>query len=89
MTSGGRQVRYFHLEGNEKWTTRMKNKIDTVEGRRVYSQRLGNVEPVFANIGAQKGLDRFTLRGCAKVNIQWKLYCMVHNIEKIAGYGWN
>lgn len=40
---------------------------------------------------AQKGLDRFTLRGRAKVNIQWKLYCMVHNLEKIArrGSSWN
>jgi len=82
-------VRYFHLEGNEKWTTRMKNKIDTVEGRRIYSMRLGNVEPVFGNIRAQKGMDRFTLRGRAKVNIQWKLYSMVHNIEKLGGYGWN
>jgi len=87
--TGGRQVRYFHLEGNEKWTTRMKNKIDTVEGRRIYSMRLGNVEPVFGNIRAQKGMDRFTLRGRAKVNIQWKLYSMVHNIEKLGGYGWN
>jgi len=27
-------------------------------------------------------LHRFTLRGKAKVNGQWKLYCMMHNIEK-------
>ena len=85
--TGGRQVRYFYLEGGERLTTQMKNKIDTVEGRRIYSMRLGNVEPVFGNIRAQKGLDRFTLRGSAKVNVQWKLYCMVHNIEKIGGYG--
>jgi hypothetical protein len=31
-----------------------------------------------------KGLKRFTLRGKDKVNAQWLLYCMVHNIEKIA-----
>ncbi|MGB8436296.1 MAG: transposase, partial [Burkholderiales bacterium] len=31
-----------------------------------------------------KGLDRFTLRGQAKVDGQWKLYCQVHNIEKLA-----
>ena len=69
----------------------MKAKIDTPHGRRIYSRRLGIVEPVFANIAAQKGLDRFTLRGRAKVNVQWKLYCMVHNIEKVAGKApqWN
>jgi hypothetical protein len=32
-------------------------------------------------------MDRFTLRGCGKVNVQWKLFCLVHNIEKIGGYG--
>ncbi len=42
---------------------------------------------VFANIRTHKRLDRFTLRGKIKVNIQWLLYCMVHNIEKITNYG--
>jgi hypothetical protein len=44
-------------------------------------------EPVFANIRTHKRRDRFTLRGKVKVNIQWLLYCMVHNIEKITHYG--
>jgi len=39
-------------------------------------------EPVFANITYCKGITRFTLRGDKKVNIQWKLYCIVHNISK-------
>ncbi|HUX21975.1 MAG TPA: transposase, partial [Spirochaetia bacterium] len=33
------------------------------------------------------GMNRFTLRGRSKVDTQWKLYCMVHNIGKIAKYG--
>jgi len=65
----------------------MKQKIDTVEGRAIYGQRLANVEPVFGNIRAQKRLDRFTLRGRGKINIQWRLYCLVHNIEKILHFG--
>ena len=65
----------------------MKQKIDTAEGRRIYGKRLAIVEPVFANIRAQKRLDRFTLRSKTKVNIQWMLFAMVHNIEKIAHYG--
>ncbi|NIT99879.1 MAG: transposase, partial [Nitrosopumilaceae archaeon] len=44
-------------------------------------------EPVFANIRAQKRLDRFTLRTKTKVNVQWMLYAPVHNIEKILNYG--
>ena len=49
---------------------KMMNKIDTSEGRKTYSKRLGIVEPVFGNIRANKGMDRFTLRGKTKVNIQ-------------------
>ena len=65
----------------------MAAKIDTEQGRRVYDQRAGIVEPVFANIRFLKSMDRFTLRSRLKVNIQWLLYCMVHNMGKIAGYG--
>jgi len=65
----------------------MKAKIDTLEGRKIYSKRLAIVEPVFANIRAQKRLDRFTLRSKEKVNIQWILFALVHNIEKILNFG--
>ena len=65
----------------------MREKIDSPEGRKTYSKRLGIVEPVFANIRARKRMDRFTLRGKIKVNIQWLLYRIIHNIEKIANYG--
>ncbi len=66
---------------------RMQRKIDTDRGKEIYSARLGNVEPVFGNIRYNKGLGRFTYRGKVKVNVQWLLYCLVHNIEKIAHYG--
>jgi len=61
----------------------MQNKVDSDRGRKIYPQRFAVVEPVFANIKTQKRLDRFTLKGKIKVNIQWILYCMVHNMEKI------
>jgi Transposase DDE domain len=62
-------------------------KIDTPAARELYGQRLAIVEPVFGNLRSQKRLDRFTLRGKLKVTIQWMLYCMVHNIEKILHSG--
>ena len=64
----------------------MLEKVDSERGRKISPQRMAIVEPVFANIRTQKRMDRFTLRGKIKVNIQWILYCMVHNIEKIANY---
>ncbi len=66
---------------------KMAQKIDTEDGRKIYTQRLAITEPVFANIRFQKRMDRFTLRGKIKVSIQWLLYCMIHNIEKITNYG--
>ncbi len=71
----------------ESLSKQMVEKIDTAEGRRIYPQRLAIAEPVFANIRINKRLDRFTLRGKVKVNIQWLMYCLVHNIEKILNYG--
>lgn len=69
-------------------TELMKRAIDSARGRRIYSQRIATVEPVFANIRHTKRLDRFTLRGKEKVGVQWRLYCLVHNIEKIARSGY-
>lgn len=82
-----RQVHIFHGQRPASVTDKMREKIDTVEGRKIYGKRIGIVEPVFGNIRSCKRMDRFTLRGGTKVNIQWKLYCLVHNIEKILNYG--
>jgi transposase len=70
-------------------TQRMRELIDSPAGRGIYDRRLATVEPVFANLRHNKGLRRFTLRGRTKVDAQWKLMCLVHNIEKLAksGYG--
>ena len=65
----------------------MANKVDSKRGRKIYNRRIAIVEPVFSNIRFLKRLDRFSLRGKIKVNIQWLLYCMVHNIEKVTNYG--
>jgi transposase len=82
-----RQVYILYEKPESTITDKMKEKIDTPEGRKIYGKRIGIVEPVFGNIRACKKMDRFTLRGKIKVGIQWKLYCLVHNIEKILNYG--
>jgi transposase len=77
----------FVEPAHETLSHQMIAKIDTPAARAIYGQRLAIVEPVFGNLRSQKRLDRCTLRGKIKVNIQWMLYCMVHNIEKIVHYG--
>jgi transposase len=90
-TSRTRQVAFFKGKAARtpvSHTDRMKQRIDTPEGRDQYGRRFAIVEPVFANIRHNKRLDRFTLRGRVKVNAQWQLYCLVHNIEKLAHQGY-
>jgi len=60
----------------------MRDKIDDPINRELYSRRMQIVEPVFANITKHKGMDRFTLRTKEKVDVQWKMFCIVHNIGK-------
>jgi hypothetical protein len=61
---------------------KMKDKIDDPAIRKIYGRRMQIIEPVFADITYCKGMNRFTLRGKIKVNIQWQLYCIVHNLCK-------
>ena len=67
-----------------KATELTRKAVDSPQGRRLYSQRIATVEPVFANLRHNKRLTRFTLRGQCKVNTLWNLFCLVHNIEKMA-----
>lgn len=85
-TTRARQVSVLTRKTHAKHphTQRMRKRIDSEDGRARYGQRLGTVEPVFGNLRYNKGLRRFTLRGQRKVDGQWKLFALVHNIEKWA-----
>lgn len=82
----GRQVS-FTIRSRPSYTDWMKHRVDSEKGKQIYGHRMSTVEPVFANITAIKKLRRFSLRGKNKVQGQWQLFCMIHNIEKIMRYG--
>ena len=65
----------------------MKAKIDSEEGKKISARRLGIVEPVFSIICVQKHMNRFTVRTKQKVDVQWRLFALVHNIGKIHVFG--
>lgn len=86
-----RQVCFFRGKADpatESFTDKMKRAIDSAQGREIYGGRFATVEPVFGNLRHNKKLNRFTLRGQTKVDTQWKLFCLVHNIEKLAHHGY-
>ncbi len=85
-----RQTAFFlgrSAKGKSTFTEKMKRKIDSEAGRLIYSKRLGTVEPVFANICNSIGLKGFSLRGKVKVNSQWLMFCLVHNLKKLHRFG--
>ena len=85
-----RQVAFFQGKrlGHTSFTDRMKTRIDSETGRDMITRRFATVEPVFGNLRGNKQLCRFSLRGQQKVDGQWKLYCLMHNIEKLAHHGY-
>ena len=78
----GKAIRITRNNAEGNLCRKMREKLQTVKYQDIYALRIQIIEPVFANIRYCKGLNRFTLRGQAKVNSQWLLYCMVHNLGK-------
>jgi hypothetical protein len=62
---------------------RMRRKLQTIIGRKIYARRKAIVEPVFGQIKHRQGFRQFLLRGVNKVRGEWALVCMTHNILKL------
>jgi transposase len=62
---------------------RMQRKLATKMGAAVYATRKAIVEPVFGQIKQVRGFRQFLLRGLQKVQGEWALICVTHNILKL------
>jgi transposase len=62
---------------------RMRRKLQTLAGRAIYARRKVIVEPVFGQIKQAQGFRQFLLRGLRKVQGEWALVCMTHNLLKL------
>lgn len=62
---------------------RMRRKLADPAGRAVYAKRKAIVEPVFGQIKQARGMRQFSFRGLAKVQAEWSLVCLTHNLLKI------
>ena len=62
---------------------RMQRKLATKMGAAVYATRKAIVEPVFGQIKQVRGFRQFLLRGLQKVQGEWALICLTHNILKL------
>jgi len=61
----------------------MRRVIATEAGGELYSKRQCMVEPVFAQIKANRRIDRFKRRGRAAARSEWRLIAATHNLLKL------
>jgi len=70
-------------EGEVSFTERMAHRVATKAGRGRYKLRQQTVEPVFGIIKEAMGFRRFSLRGEAKVALEWTLVCLAYNVRRL------
>jgi transposase len=61
----------------------MRHVLGTDHGASLYRQRQAIVEPVFGQIKANRGADRFLRRGRSAVRSEWRLLATTHNLLKL------
>jgi transposase len=61
---------------------RMARKLRTKKGRETYRKRKWMVEPVFGQIKECRGFRQFLLRSLKKMQGEWTLMCLSHNLLK-------
>jgi hypothetical protein len=71
------------LPENATVQERMWHRLKSKEGAAIYNQRKAIVEPVFAYLKHVRGFRQFLLRGQARVEAEWLLMCLTHNLLKM------
>ena len=61
----------------------MRRVITTERGGALYSKRMPMVEPVLAQIKANRRIDRLKRRGRAAARSEWRLIAATHNLLKL------
>ena len=69
---------------SEEIKEREREKLLSDEGLKYRSQRPQDVEAVFGNLKNNKHFKRFHLRGLKKVEIEFGLLAIAHNLAKVA-----
>lgn len=61
----------------------MVRKLATLRGHAIYARRKAIVEPVFGQIKHARGFRQFLRRGLVRVQQEWALICLSHNLLKL------
>jgi len=77
----GREIKAYD---DIEYIYKMRKKLNTDDGRRIYRRRMTIIEPVFGNIKHNLKFKEFLLRGLKEVKAEFTLIAIAHNIRKIA-----
>ena len=80
-----------HLRSNRKlaiypedeYVKKMREKLETDTGKKIYQRRMSTVEPLHGDMQKNRGFIQFVLRGIKKVRVEYNLMGIAHNIRKI------
>lgn len=78
------QHRTLMVSQTDEFRDAMRAKLDSPEGRRQYLKRQATVEPVIGQMKRLRGFTHFLLRGLEKVNGEFQLMALAHNLRKIS-----
>jgi IS5 family transposase len=68
---------------------RLRAKLRTTAGRKLYQRRQAVVEPVFGILKEQRGMRKFRRRGLAAVTTEWMLAAIAFNLTRMASIAKN
>jgi len=69
------------------FTAKLAHRTATAAGRARYKLRQQTIEPAFGVIKAVLGFRRFSLRGLAKVSLEWTLVTLAYNLKRLHRLG--
>lgn len=62
---------------------RLRQRLRSPAGRKLYARRKGMIEPVFGTLKEQRGMRRFQRRGLAAVNAEFTLMALAYNLTRL------
>lgn len=71
------------LPENPTIIEKLKHRLQTKEGKQIYSTRKSTVEPIFGIIKHVIGFRQFMLRGFQKAKGEWNLACIGYNLKRL------
>ena len=82
QAKGNRRIQVsFELR---RYRQQARENLLSEQGIALRQSRSTEPETVFGDIKHNMGFRRFMLRGLKKVDIEWGLLCMAHNLRKLA-----